>query len=131
MAWFRVLFAWLLLLAIPVQGLAAASMLYCAGHGSEVSNIADHVRTAESAVHEHTAHLHSDVASGQNVVEDAEQLADAGHTCGVCASCCSSIAVANPTVTVQITLPLMAPFQPLTASVAALPVSAPERPPRA
>jgi extradiol dioxygenase family protein len=122
----------MLLLAMPVQGLAAASMLYCAGHGSEVSDIAEHARAIEPAGHQRSGQIHSDVALAvENLVGDTDQLSEPGHTCGVCASCCSTIALANRTAVVLLASPLMAQFQPLTASISALPVSAPERPPRA
>ena len=93
---FRLFLAWLLLAAIPLQGMAAASMLFCGSQAHE----------AAAAAHGHdSAHDHGDVAS--HVHGDAHDGATVGHTdvtCSVCASCCSGAAISEAAAIVAVRL---------------------------
>jgi len=102
---FRTLMIALLALAIPVQGVAAAAMLYCgpdhgpggnAGHtaGHDVGH--GHARDGHSqAGHEQAqpAVLAADLAA---VPDAPDQPAPA--KCSVCAACCSAAAIAASTL---------------------------------
>ncbi|GGC63531.1 hypothetical protein [Undibacterium terreum] len=72
---------WLLMLAIPVQGIAAATMLFC---GAEHH----HVAVAEQGGH---AHHHHDVAKKTDATQSSDQHASgamAKDKCSSCAACC-------------------------------------------
>lgn len=126
----RLLFAWLVLAALPLQGFAAASMLYCgmgaAGHGA-----AAQVQAMTPDHHDHAAHNHAPVAKVEKTADGKAQLPDSSHKCGVCASCCSSAAITETPRVLAITqLPqseAAAPFVPIHPR----PSPVPDKPPRA
>ena len=102
----RLFLACLLLLAIPLQGLAAAGMLYCGGAAAHAHG---HPTQAAGAEHDHRGHPHSGhdhaVAEPQQEAGPAATLPGAGHKCGACAACCHAVAIA-------------AAFQPMAAASA-------------
>lgn len=91
------LFVWLLALALPLQGIAAAGMQACGPtHGHTVPVAA----SAHGAGHGHTgAHsVHGDVHAEAHVPAVEHPSADtelpaAGHQCGACAACCPAVAL--------------------------------------
>ncbi len=121
----RIVLAWLLVLALPVQGVAAQAMLFCGPMQSTVAlgsatlpvALADHGHSfhahgapptaAVAEAHEHgalNAHAsqHADPpnadprASAQDASKPASSSAETSSgTCSVCASCCSMAAIAN------------------------------------
>ena len=129
----RVLFAWLLLAAIPLQGLAAASMLFCGMgplHGAKVQAQAVAVAVAS---HDHAAHGHADAAKADQgtQLQSQSQLPDSSHKCGVCASCCHGVAITGTQLLVAI-----APLPPADAAepfvlIHPRPSTVPDKPPRA
>lgn len=69
----------LLVLALPLQGLAAQRMLFCTP--------AQHAPTQAQEHHDHAAH-------GQAEHSKVDAKADVGHgKCSVCASCCAAMAL--------------------------------------
>jgi hypothetical protein len=71
----------MLMLAVPLQGIAATTMLLCGpGHGG-----ASHA-SAEPAMHAHGAHHDADAADETSGLE-------AKGKCSACASCCSAVAL--------------------------------------
>jgi len=91
----RIIVMWLLALAVPVQGFAAASMFNCGpGHAGKASSQAlvhaGHVHDHDRAAPDHH---HADAG----VVADVDSSAD-GHatpavhkgSCSACASCCTA-----------------------------------------
>lgn len=94
MSHLRFVLAWLIMLALPLQGLAAATMVFCAGehHGTSAT-----VQAAqEHSPHDHSSHQQPAVDSHQANADDArssQALPDANHKCGACASCCHGVAV--------------------------------------
>lgn len=124
----RILFAWLLIAAVPMQGLAAASMLFC---GTGAQQLAA-VQTSEP--HDH-ATMHHGVAS---VEQDHAQTAgqtlgsstDFGHKCSICAACCNGVGLVGIDYVVALApasqVHLAEPF----ALVRALPTPVPDKPPR-
>lgn len=120
----RLIVTWLVMAALPLQGLAAASMLFCDqanhstiserqaahdhgshghGHGHQASSSAS---GQQDAGHDHASHDHG----GQGGLGDAgpdmqgkhsAQSADKGstvddHACPICASCCNLVALSEP-----------------------------------
>ena len=147
--------AWLLLLAIPLQGLAAASMLHCgsgsgsaaparsAGHphhhpdGSDRAVAMGHgLSHHQHAGHDHSADESADVAAasvdstaGSPAVGGA--LPHADHKCSVCAACCHAAAISDPgLVLAAATAPQAVRVEPFVA-VPGRPGSVPDKPPRA
>lgn len=86
----KVLLVWVIALALPMQGLAASTMLFCAPQ--------HHAPQAAAESHDHTAHArmggdattsHGDMHSGH----DDGGATDDDSTCSVCAACCTAVAI--------------------------------------
>jgi hypothetical protein len=135
---FRLILAWLLLAALPLQGWAAATMLFC-GPAQPAAVVAKANAHAHAAAHHdmHTAHHDVQAAHAQHHVDTTDTgsadhgTADGSHTCGVCAACCNGVALAQtphwPIISVA---PGADPAEPLVA-VLVRPSSVPDKPPRA
>ncbi len=128
MRFFCVLLAWLVMAAIPLQGLAAASMLYC-GMGAHHDAQAESAATAQ---HDHSQHAHGvDGKASKGAGNVQQKLPDAAHKCGVCASCCHSVAITElPQTAVFAPLPQVQWAEPFVL-LHARPAVVPDRPPRA
>ena len=136
----RLLLAWLLMAAIPMQGFAAASMLFC-GMGTahvqaqvgDASPASSHQHSMqEPAHHAHSAHSHADTGSHGNTTLGAKQgVPDAGHKCSICAACCNSVAIVGlELVIASVPAPQAELAEPIVLILArATPV--PDKPPRA
>jgi len=138
---FRLLLAWLLLAALPLQGWAAATMLFC-GPAQRTAVVAQSHLPADAASHHDMDTAHHDmqpphaqhhVAPGDmgGADDGAQPVADGSHTCGVCAACCHGVALAQtqqwPSVSPA---PEADHGEPLVA-VLARPSPVPDKPPRA
>lgn len=99
--------SWLLLLVIPLQGIAAAALLTCApsqnGTTTRLSQPSVHQQQASRAEQQSdqhhgaapcASHAQSDAAVAQN---DASIPADlpTNSSCSACASCCTTAALVN------------------------------------
>ncbi len=135
----RLLLAWFLMAAIPMQGFAAASMLFC-GMGTEhvlaqvgdVSPALHQHSIQETSHHAHSSHSHADTESHGNTTPGAKQgVPDAGHTCSICAACCNSVAIVGlELVIASVPAPQAELAEPIVLILArATPV--PDKPPRA
>lgn len=138
MSRFRLFLAWLMLAALPLQGWAAASMLYCGPAQRAAVQAKEQVPVTAS---HHELHAgHHDMSAGQHAQHHMDDSATgdtgaapdtSGHTCGVCAACCHGVALAQtqqwatalPPPAVHIAEPLVA--------VVARPSPVPDKPPRA
>ena len=133
----RILFAWLLIAAVPMQGFAAASMLFCgmaaqhqhtapAGEPHDHAALHDHTGGAEQAPTHHHNHANDPAADR---APDASP--DAAHTCSICAACCNGVALIglNP-MAAMASAPQAALAEPLVW-VHTLPSAIPDKPPRA
>jgi len=132
----QIALAWLLAVALPVQGYAAQAMLMC-GPAHHLS----------AAVHDHASHAHSDasedLADAVPSHGDATGSADAsldhhvkvvksGHAskCSACSSCCSAAAITTSVVAVAV-IPQHVPVVATTpVGNAVETVGGLERPPR-
>jgi hypothetical protein len=131
----RVLFVWLLAIAIPVQGLAAVTMLHCTHIDESTDSAHDHDRAAAGHPHElGVPAAHSSADRGYCVDhgdDDAPGVSAQVHKCSACAA--SNVGMALPSTTPA----LFAPASPLsprpisTVVHATFLTSGPERPPRA
>jgi len=139
--YFRIALMWLLALAVPAQGFAAASMINCGpGHHGVVQrhSHAAHAHSAEATA----PHSHDDASPFDSHMHDASASATDGGSqvakvlvvhkgsCNACASCCTAAALPTPVVTFDAT-PAPTFVVPLAPrGFAAFLTDGPERPPR-
>lgn len=134
----RFLLAWFLMAAIPMQGFAAASMLFC-GMGTEHVHAVGASQPSSDPHHmqgamqdEHSSHHHAAAESHGNATPDLEQVAsDSSHKCSICAACCNSVAIVGLELVINAApAPKTKLAEPVVLILArATPV--PDKPPRA
>ena len=136
MSRFRFLLLWLVMAAIPLQGLAAASMLYCGmgAHDVSAQSAVVHGDKTTSATasgeNDHSKHGHAEVSVKKSADNSGSKLPDASHKCGVCASCCHSAAIAEfPRLVAFAPLPQAELAEPFVL-IHARPSQVPDKPPR-
>ena len=126
------------MLALPLQGFAAASMLFCGmgasqgGGTQQLVLIADHhhMGGVKGTQYDHSTPAKTVEAAKQSP-DMQKQLPDATHKCGVCASCCSVVAILSFPATVELqSLPKADLAEPFVL-IYAVPSRLPEKPPRA
>ena len=135
----RVLLAWLLLAAIPMQGFAAASMLFCGMGTAHVrAQVADmspalHQHSIqEPAHHAHSSHSHADTGSHGTTTPGAKQgVPDAGHKCSICAACCNSVAIVGLEFVIASVPASQAELAEPIVLILARATPVPDKPPRA
>ena len=133
---FRLAVLCLVALALPLQGVMAATMLACGlgqhdqvvahaieqEHHSTLASVPSHKHLATATSHGDAVDHHThDASTGDH---------SAGHKCSVCASCCTSAAA--PAETVSFDPVVMTDFfaPPVARSVPAYVTEGLERPPR-
>jgi hypothetical protein len=137
----RTLVLCLLALALPLQGLAAATMLHCgpSHHARIVSASAAHDHAAHGHGAARGAHSHDDRAADGSAAVDAANpqtpnyLGDsslAKAKCSACASCCSAVALPASIAEIPVVQQHASRFPPLSAQVEPVVTDSPERPPR-
>ena len=91
MSLLRLVIAWLIMAALPLQGLAAASMLFCgqAHHSTSTQQVAQDRSSHDHSSHDHGASQHQDGHSTDAVVVDES------HACPICAACCNLVALSD------------------------------------
>jgi hypothetical protein len=133
----RLFLACLVMVALPLQGLAAATMAFCESGGAHEAQVQATV-AHDHAVHGNAAHQHGDAdhdmqADAHAAYDHAGKsgsLPDAGHKCGVCAACCHGAVIAGFTATpVQPALPQADMAEPFVL-IHARASSVPDKPPR-
>lgn len=137
MRWLRVFMVWMLALALPVQGMAAAAMLHCGSaerHAPRQHAVADgSVHAAGHGEHHHPAGHGADHAHAGAPADEpgtTPHANAAGHACSACAACC--VALALPPAMPVLAMADAAPTG-VTVLVAPSPsflTAGPERPPR-
>lgn len=140
----RLVIAWLVMAALPLQGIAAASMLFCdqAAHSTASQPSGhDHAALGHGEAHDHASHAHpgDDAAQADPKLsqqqDDTTQaglgMVDDGHACPICASCCNLVALSEmPTLSLDGAAPMSAPLQgPARVFTRHAPI--PDKPPRA
>jgi hypothetical protein len=138
MSRFRHLLLCLMMLALPLQGFAAASMLYCGmgtGHDAKAVQMemgSSHHQMADAMVmpHKHDKQNTTAQAAKQSP-GDQKQLPDSSHKCGVCATCCSVIAITDFPQTVEVQSSPKADLVEPFVLIDTVPSRLPEKPPRA
>lgn len=101
----RSVLIWLMVLAMPVQGIAAARMQHCATTQRPMQ--APSVSAPSMHQHQHAnsrSHAHAFANEASATLSGNTHIQTAGDaSCSACAACCSAIAF--PAVTVQILAP--------------------------
>ena len=130
--------------ALPLQGMAAASMLFCgsttaariakAGEGHAGHHM------AVTPKHDHAAHGHAVPDAGQATDASGDEAPSGdlkhktsqnGHACPICASCCQAGAVGGFAAFPQLSAPpSIQPSHPLVRVVSRT-TPLPDKPPRA
>lgn len=136
MPYLRLLLAWIVMFAIPIQGFAAATMLYCGpgmAHQGQAA-VAEHRHPAGTPAHEHAQAKPKAKAgpdTGALKLSDGLGAPNLMHKCGVCAACCNAVAIAQTPVSVAPEMAAYAePGGPPTAAYSR-PSLVPDKPPRA
>lgn len=124
----KALIVWLMLVAIPFQGFATASMLPCAPGQAAPAMAPEHCAMMATMMPAH-AHVQAQehAASAHAAAHD-----HAGGKCSACASCCFGAVMAPPMPAVQAPLatPALAVHHRADGPVAAVDLALPERPPK-
>jgi len=133
----RTLLIWLLALALPAQGVVAATMVFCGpNHHDRAAAAAAHDADAahqpqDSAAPSHhaAAHRQADDASDGTAADHKFARSDL-HKCSVCASCCSAAAIHDAVPKLPVLEPAAADFSFLAPAVEPFAADGPDRPPR-
>lgn len=134
----RTLLIWLLVLAIPAQGAAAATMAFCGPkhHGVVAADqvvAAGHVHggLGATAAHEHPrAGANGSVADEVDVTAGVQAVSPDQHKCSICGSCCSAGALIGAVPTLHVADVAPTAFSLVAASVDPYAADGPDRPPR-
>ncbi len=149
MSTIRLVLVWLLMAALPLQGTAAASMLFCGSQSAariaQAASHHGHHESMETTAHDHAAHgqdesahaSHEPQEAGHAVDQVAAHSAEASgetaqsHSCPVCAACSQAQAVGGFD-----SLPLASPApsaqpSPPAVRIASRALTLPDKPPRA
>jgi hypothetical protein len=125
----RTLLMWLLVLAVPAQGAAAATMVFC---GPSHFTVAKYAHQGDRTAHNHRAQASQleehDTASANGAAPLKVASVDA-HTCSACASCCSA-AILHAVLSMPAEGVSLALFADGVPSVDAFATDGPDRPPR-
>ncbi len=143
----RSLFVWLMVLALPLQGLAGTAMQHCAkaAQQSEHRSTAEAVQFSDVPVQPHgvTGHDHghghghghaqdpgTDFSSPAAAAPVAAHAADGDHHCSACAACCTAVGLPTWTSPLDaLTATSTAPSLPRLAVDSFVPAGL-DRPPR-
>lgn len=133
----RTLLIWLLALALPVQGVMAATMVFCGPNHHDRAAAVAHDADAAHQPHDVAAHSHHEAADGQAQNTAANESAAPDkfvqsdmQKCSVCASCCSAAAIHDTVPKLPVLEPAAAAFAALASAVEPFAADGPDRPPR-
>ncbi len=137
MSRFRLFLAWLIVAAIPLQGLAASSMLFCGlgghhGPGKVAAVQADLALNAgaDSAGQDRSKHSHASEVNEKTADSAGKKLPDIAHQCAVCASCCNVVVISEfPQLVAFVPVPQAELAEPFVL-IHARPSQVPDKPPR-
>lgn len=120
----RSLLLWLLALALPMQGLAAAARMHCTGqaviseaastrhHADRHVDRHDHAHPNAMANAAHQGHLDADALGHDAASHDGADSPRAGHSCSACAACHAPVGL--PAAVVVLPAPPMGGFAAAT-----------------
>lgn len=139
----RTLLIWLLILAVPAQAAAAATMAFCGpnhdGRGQSTAYRQDaparhaHHGSAAQEPHGHdglAAQPDEDASASASAAAPAKFVQADKHKCSACASCCSAAAIVTTVLTVPAPAVSLTVFIAVASTVDAFAAGGPDRPPR-
>jgi hypothetical protein len=133
----RMLLIWLLALALPAQGVMAATMVFCGPNHHDRAAAASHDagsahRSLGSAVNSHHEAVDGQAEyTAPGEAAESETLSPSGmQKCSVCASCCSVSAIHGTVPKLPALEPMAADFAALVPAVEPFTADGPDRPPR-
>jgi hypothetical protein len=137
----RTLLIWLLVLAIPAQGVAAATMAFCGPthHGGVTAAKGDLAATAghvHGGLEGKVAHEHPSAGTDAPSADELEASTTAKigsadqHKCNVCGACCSTGALMSSVPTLLAADAASTVFSTVVATVDPFAADGPDRPPR-
>lgn len=139
----RTLLVWLLVLAVPAQGAAAATMAFCGPnhHGGSAATTAQQPGPAEHSNHDGDGQStpgHHEMAALADEADSAlaspATASQGSHVvkqkCSACASCCSLGAMLSPPLAVPAPAVTPTEFSAVVPTVSAFAADGPDRPPR-
>lgn len=85
---------WLVMLAVPLQGFAAAAMVHCNKNSSSAA------LDVQQHPHSHMSQTHQHLVAGVEIQSHSANI-DVGHSCSACAVCCHLLALANTPLPVK------------------------------
>ncbi len=125
-SWLRVVVTWLLALALPAQGLAAATMALCA----PAAIVAAHAVTGAAPAAPHCDE-HAAVAPDPSRSKPAPGEGGVVAKCSICAACAALAALPGAVLHVPEPAPVATRFAADVPAVEHFVADGPERPPRA
>ena len=133
----RMLLIWLLALALPAQGVMAATMVFCGPNHHDRAAATSHDAGSAHRALGSEANLHHEAVDGQaeytapDKAAESETLSPSGmQKCSVCASCCSAAAIHGTASKLPALEPMAADFAALAPTVEPFAADGPDRPPR-
>ena len=133
----RAILLWLMMLAVPFQGYAAAAMAFCAPEPAQASAVMahDHSQHHHASPQDAERHQHVDLNNDDGADHHAVQSAqddpsDAFHKCGNCAACHSVGMMPTLGTSILHGLPQADLAEPFLAMATVSP-RVPHKPPRA
>lgn len=124
---------WLLMLALPLQGLAGVARLHCADGGrTDTAVVSPHVHGLDGPAIDHphdVGHGHA-VAASAEAAPAASDDGSAAASCSACAACCVALALVPQWPQAGAAAPRDLAPQPPKAPATTFLTSGPERPPR-
>jgi hypothetical protein len=97
---FRALTIWIVALALPLQGYAAAAMIACGPMHGQMASASE--RSASHDHHDAVSHAHHAVDEGSDGKAHADETSGFAKflkfKCSACASCCTAPAAPSPVV---------------------------------
>ena len=125
----RILFAWLLIAAVPMQGLAAASMLFCGMGVQQLHTVQTSEPHDHAAMHGHGTGVEPGHAQAADPTPGASP--DTTHKCSICAACCNGAALVGVDYVVAMAPAAQVELAEPFVLIRALPSPVPDKPPRA
>jgi hypothetical protein len=142
-SFWRVLLIWLTVLAMPIQGLAAAGGVHCLSANAPASRqVVIEPLQVDQESHSHHSHgpsADSSADAAEHAEADAQQVhptsfavkaSTPGHTCSACAACCAGAVMPSAAIVVPSPDLSSEPAATVAAEPTSFVVSGPERPPR-
>ena len=135
------LLLWLVMLALPLQGFAAAAMVHCGKNPTHSVQTGPHLQSGDNhaAMANMQAHHHVSDAMDQQADTTENLLApsfqanagfDINHSCSACAACCNLMAMASSVVADVMLKPAAVTFAHLPLPALGIAPRLFEKPPR-